>query len=158
VSLPPAAPRTFYAASRLRPHHAGPIFLGHTHCGRCGAPERPRRVVDVIGPRPAHACAYSDMRECPLGCGAPIMRRLPDGAPFNLNLTPHWCPGPDPEDGPALGYWPWYPAQRRRREEAEASERDREAEEYAAWVRYRTAMGIPDAGEGELPPGGGGRP
>ena len=63
----------------------------------------------------------------------------------------------DLEDGVALGAWPWYPQQRRRREEAEARERDREAALYADWVAFRTARGIPDAGEGELPedwPGG----
>ena len=62
------------------------------------------------------------MVECPQVCGLPIVRRLPDGAPLNLNLTPHRCPGPDPEEGYladleagiALGAWPWYPAQSRR--------------------------------------------
>ena len=149
-----AAPATAYRTAERR-------YAGHTHCARCGAPEPPRRVADVTGPRPRHQCAFGDMVECP-GCQAPIVRRLPDGAPLNMDLSPHRCPQPDPaageagyqadlEAGVALGYWPWYPAQRRRREEAEARDRDREADEYAAWVRYRTLMGLPDAGEGELP-------
>ena len=153
----PAAPRTFYAPDRLSPRHAGPLYVGHTHCRACGAPERPRRAVEVLGPRPVHRCAYGPLTECPQGCGAPIMRRLPDGALFDLDLTPHRCAGPDPEAGTAPGAWPWYPAERRRREEAAARERDVEARMYAEWVAFRRANGIPDAGEGELPedwPGG----
>jgi hypothetical protein len=86
----------------------------------------------------------------------PIVRRLPDGAPLNLNLSPHRCPTPGSEEdyqaaeeaGMALGCWPWYPAQRRRREEAEARERDLEAALYADWVAFRRANGIPDSSEG----------
>jgi hypothetical protein len=107
---------------------------------------------------PRHACAFGDLVECP-GCRAPIVRRIPDGRALNMDLTPHDCPRGDDEadyqaallKGREEGVWPWYAAQRRRREEAEARERDLEAAMYAEWVDFRTRYGIPDAGEAALP-------
>jgi hypothetical protein len=98
------------------------------------------------------------MVECP-GCRQPIMRRLPDGAPFNLNVTVHDCSGDDAEagyqadlaEGITTGAWPWYWRERREREAAEERERDEEADRYAEWVAFRRAVGIPDAGEAGLP-------
>lgn len=149
-----AAPQPAYTTSRRR--------FAHSHCAACGVALPGRWEDEIVGPaRRGHACAYSDMRECPGRCGAPIVRRLPDGAPLNLNLTPHRCPGDDPEAGyladleagVEAGVWPWVEGKRRRAAQAEARERDAEAERYAAWVAYRRARGIPDAGEAEVPPG-----
>jgi hypothetical protein len=113
--------------------------------------------VEVTGLRDRHSCSYGDLVECP-GCRRPIVRRLPDGRALNMDLSLHRCPDDDERgyqadlaEGIVTGRWPWYERQRRAREEAEARERDEEADQYEAWLRYRRAMGIPDAGEGELP-------
>jgi len=173
---PAPTPSASYASPRRRQ-------LEHTHCPHCGAPERPRRVIDVTGPRRQHSCAFSDMVECP-GCLRPIVRRLPDGAPLDINLRPHRCPTAPEDDDEAAhwlaaverGYWSGAPArwaahqqevrrqieaqnvederleaQRWAATDAAAEARDLEASHYADWVAFRTANGIPDAGEAGLP-------
>lgn len=166
------APHAGYPTERRR--------LGHSHCGRCGVSLPGPRELDVTaGWRPRHTCAYSDMTECP-GCLRPIVRRVPDGRPLDMNLAPHRCPAVPEDDEEAArwraaverGYWAGAPARwaahqdvvrcqiesqnaederLEAQRQAVADERDLEADLYADWVAFRTAYGIPDAGEAGLP-------